>query len=141
MWKVDHPTKRLSIKEPPCSCTWVGYFGPLFVKISKKTTISSGTAKRFGVIFTCLINRACYIDLAGDLSPNSFLLEFCWFTLPQGKLHLIRSDNSTNVVWAECEIRETLNKLNLPKITRTFSGGSIVHYCHGWVEQLNLCLN
>ena len=113
--------ERLSIKEPPCSYTGIDYFGPLFLKIHKETRISSGTAKWFGVVFTCFINRACYIDLTGDLSINSFLLKFHQFTSLQRKPHLIRSNNDINFVWDECEIREMLNKLNLPTITKTFN--------------------
>ena len=103
------PCERLSIKEPPFSCTGVDYFGPLFVKIRKGTRLSSGTGKRFGVIFTCLTTRACYIDLAGDLSTDSFLLAFRRFTSRRRKPRLIRSDNGTDFVGAEREIREALN--------------------------------
>lgn len=89
--------ERLSIRKHPLSCTGVDFFGPLFVKIGKGTRISSGTEKRFGVIFTCLTTRACYIDLAGTSSTDSFLLAFRRSTSRRGKPRLIRSNNGSKL--------------------------------------------
>lgn len=119
------PCERLSIRKHPFSCTGVDFFGPLFVEIRKGTRISSGTGKRFGVIFTCLTTRACYIDLAGASSTDSFLLAFRRFTSRRGKPRLIRSNNGTNFVGAERESREALDKLNQQKTTSTLSEDGI----------------
>ena len=53
------------------------------------------------------------------MSTDSFLLAFHQFTSPRGKSHFIRSNNGTNFVGTEREIREVLNKLNQQKTTST----------------------
>ena len=112
----DLPKERLAIQEPPFNNTGIDYFGPLKVKINRNTRRTSGLTKRYGAIFTCLTTRAIHIELAGDLSTDSFLLALTRFMSRRGNPTTITSDNGTNFVGAEKEIKENIKKWNVNKI-------------------------
>ena len=76
------------------------YFGPYHVKMNKRTRSNSGTAKRYGVLFTCLMTRTVHIELAKDLSTDAFILTLRRFISRRGNAQVMRSDNSTNFVGA-----------------------------------------
>ena len=68
------PNERLSVVEKPFSKVGVDYFGPLVVKLSKRTQSNQATVKRYGVLFTCLTTRTVHLEIAGDISTDSFIL-------------------------------------------------------------------
>ncbi|XP_057292547.1 uncharacterized protein LOC130621256 [Hydractinia symbiolongicarpus] len=94
----DLPIDRLSVGEPPFNRSGVDYFGPMIVKRSKRTRASSRTVKRYGALFTCMTSRALHIELAGDLSTDSFILALRRFISRRGNPKTITSDNGTNFV-------------------------------------------
>ena len=64
---AELPFDRLR-EEPPFTYCGVDLFGP-FVICSKQKEL-----KRYGVMFTCLCNRAIHIEVAHSLDKDSFLL-------------------------------------------------------------------
>ena len=68
------PNDRLSVGENPFSKVGVDYFGPPVVKFSKRTRSNQAIAKRYGVLFTCLTTAAVHLEIAGDMSTDSFIL-------------------------------------------------------------------
>ena len=68
------PNDRLSVVEKPFSKVGVDYFGPLVVKLSKRTQSNQATVKRYGVLFTGLTTRTVHLEIAGDISTDSFIL-------------------------------------------------------------------
>ena len=82
------------------------YFGPLTVGLNRNRT-----AKRYGALFTCLVTRAVYLDLSTSLSTEDFLLVLRRFVGLYGRPRSIHSDNGTNFVGAERELREEVQKL------------------------------
>ena len=68
------PNDRLSVVEKPFSKVGVDYFGPLVVTLSKRTQSNQATVKRYGVLFTCLTTCTVHLEIAGDISTDSFIL-------------------------------------------------------------------
>ena len=64
----------LILKASTFSHIGVDFFGPINVKLSRKTTANSAAAKRYGALFTCLTARAIRIEVCNDLSTDSFIL-------------------------------------------------------------------
>ena len=69
------------------------------------------TAKRYGVIFTCLVTRAVFLELAQSLSTPDFLMVMRRFMGLYGKPRSINSDNGTNFVGTERELLQSLDEL------------------------------
>ena len=67
----DLPAERVLSPTPPFMNTWTDYFGPLFVKFSRKA--------RSKIYIYVLVLQALHIKLAGDLSAEIFILTFCKF--------------------------------------------------------------
>ena len=65
------------MENKPFSNVWVDYFGPIIVKLSKRTRLNATKARRWGV--TCLNTRAVHSELAIDLTVDLFLLSLRWF--------------------------------------------------------------
>ena len=112
----DLPAERVLVPTSPFIHTGIDYFGPLFVKFSRKTRSNQAISKRYGAIFTCLASRALHIELAGDLSTDSFILALRRFTARRGNPQTITSDNGTNFVGAQRELSDAIQKLDQHKI-------------------------
>ena len=69
-----------------------------------------------GVIFTCMMTHAIHLEIAGDLSTNSFILSLCCFIACQGNVKHIRSDNGTNFKGAQKELQVAIAEINIPKV-------------------------
>ena len=63
-------------------------------------------------MFKCLTTRAVHLEIAGDMSTDSFILALRQFISRRGPTDIIRSDNGTNFIGAESELRNALNKLD-----------------------------
>ena len=80
----DLPPERISSFLPSFYFTGVDYFGPLAIKLNKGTRRTSGTAKRYGALFTCMTTRAAHLELAGDMSTEYFILALRRFKARRG---------------------------------------------------------
>ena len=118
------PFERIAYMEPQFSRTGVDYFGPLLIKRGKRTRSNCGTAERYGALFTYLTTRAVHVELAGDLSTDSFILALRRFISRRGHPKTIISDNGSNFVGAEREITKCLK--DQEKICNELSKNEIV---------------
>ena len=103
----DLPPERMAPFTPPfyyCSCD---YFGPFHVKISRNKS-----AKHYGVIFTCLNTRAVHLEVATNCSTSEFLQVLRRFFAIRGQPARMYSDNGTQFVGAERELREMVQGWN-----------------------------
>ncbi len=106
------PEDRLVPDKPPFTNTGVDYFGPFDVKRGRSTV------KRYGVLFTCLTLRAVHIEVADSLDTDSCINAIRRFVCRRGQVTVIRSDNGTNFMGAEREMREAIKCLDNDKIER-----------------------
>ena len=116
------PRERLALCKPPFTNTVVDYFGPISVKRGRVTE------KRWGCIFTCLTTRAVHLEVAGDLSTDSFIMALRRFRGRRGNPKTIRSDNGTNFVGANREPGEALRSLSQEPITGELAREGITWY-------------
>ena len=104
------PMARVTSTEPPFTAVGIDYFGPILVK-QKRSHV-----KRYGCVFTCLAIRAVHIEIAHDLSTDSFIQAFQRFVSRRGPPLEIYSDNGTNFKGAEADIKNALECWNQSRI-------------------------
>ena len=101
------PALRLAPYTPPFYMTTCDYFGPYNVKISRNKT-----AKHYGVLFTCLNTRAVHLEMAVGLTTMEFLQVLRRFLAIRGRPAVILSDNGSQFVGAEKELRQMIGDIN-----------------------------
>lgn len=109
------PHDRLVPDNPPFTNIGIDYFGPFEVKCGRSNV------KRYGVLFTCLTTRAIHMEVAHSLETDSCINAFRRFVARRGQVSVMRSDNGTNLVGAEKEMRESLKGWNQSKIAESLS--------------------
>lgn len=107
---ADLPSDRVSAGEPPFTYVGVDYFGPFDIKRGRSLV------KRYGVIFTCLTIRAVHIEVASSLDTDSFVNALRRFIARRGQIKELRSDNGTNFIGAERELKRAIEGWNLEQI-------------------------
>ena len=107
---ADLPFDRVTPDMPPFTFVGVHFFGPILVKIGRSEV------KIYGCLFTCLTVRAVHIEVAHSLDSDSFINALQRFTCRRGQVLEIRSDNGTNFVGGERELREAAQLWNRSKI-------------------------
>lgn len=88
----------------------VDCFGPFEIKCGQ------GTIKQYRVIFTCLSVRAVHIEVFASLNTDSFIHALRRFIARRGQVSVLYSDNGTNFVGAERELKEAIKIWNHNKI-------------------------
>lgn len=107
---ADLPRNRVVPDEPPFTRTGVDLFGPFNIKRGRSSV------KRYGVIFTCLACRAVHIEIATSLETDSFIQALRRFIARRGQVKEMRSDNGTNFVGADHELRKAIKEWNTSQI-------------------------
>ena len=102
----DLPKERLAYQFPPFTNTVVDYFGPFYV------TVRRTTEKRWGFLFTCLTTRAVHVEVVPSMDTSSCVMGVERFVSRRGTPAMIWSDNGTNLIGAEKELRECVEKWN-----------------------------
>lgn len=93
----------------------VDYFGPIYVKRGR------GVEKRYGCLFTCLQSRAVHLEVAYSLSADSFIMTLMRFVARRGKPDNIYSDNGTNFVAADKELKKYVQALDGDRVSNDLS--------------------
>jgi transposase InsO family protein len=109
---ADLPSDRVIGDLPAFSYVGVDYFGPIEVKRGRTVQ------KRYGVIFTCSSSRAVHLEVSHSLTTDSCIQAIRRFLARRGPVIRIRSDNGTNLVGAEAEMKRDIASWNQTKIGR-----------------------
>ena len=111
------PRQRVTSSMKAFDHVGVDYGGPYLTKQGRGKT----RAKRYLCLFTCLVTRAVHLEMAYSLDTNSFINAFARMVSRRGTPSYVISDNGTNYVAGERELRELVQKLNQEKIIRESS--------------------
>ena len=95
------PKSRLQSSLRAFEKVGVDYGGPFFTKQGRGRT----RAKRYLCLFTCLTTRAVHLEMSYSLDTDSFINAFTRMTSRRGTPTYVISDNGTNFVGAERELR------------------------------------
>lgn len=109
------PRARVASYMAPFTHTGVDFFGPFSV------TINRHKEKRYGCLFTCLTVRAVHIEVAHSLTTSSCILSIRNFMARRGVPQEFYSDNGTNFVGAERELREALLDVDKDELVKAFT--------------------
>ncbi|XP_076377131.1 uncharacterized protein LOC117220354 [Megalopta genalis] len=89
----------------------VDYAGPFLVVDSGRSRTSR---KAYLCLFVCFVTKAVHLELAVDLTTDSFLNCLRRFTARRGMCRVIHSDNGTNFIGARNELRDLGHLLASP---------------------------
>ncbi|XP_061915788.1 uncharacterized protein LOC133658143 [Entelurus aequoreus] len=135
---ADYPPARLRLHKPPFYSTGVDCFGPLQVKIGRRTE------KRWGIIYKCMTTRSVHLELLENLDTDAFLLSLRRFISRRGKPFELLMDNGTNFVGGERELREAVasmepqlrEQLAEHQISFRFNPPSAPHFGGTWEREV-----
>ena len=105
------PSYHLKPFTPRFMYTSCDYFGPIKIKVGRNKT-----AKNYGVLFTCLNSRTIHCELATDASTMEFLQVLRRFYSYSGYPKVMISDNGSQMVGTEREIRLMIEGLDKNKL-------------------------
>ncbi|XP_050494476.1 uncharacterized protein LOC126875568 [Bombus huntii] len=104
----DLPAARIT-ESRPFTNVGIDYCGPFYIKERKDRNRLK--IKVYVVIFVCLAVKAVHIELVSDLTSEAFIAALRRFIARRGFCGTIYSDNGTNFVGANNELRELRNLL------------------------------
>ena len=113
------PIDRIAVNEKPFSIMVVDYFGPIIIKLNKRTRSTQATAERYGVLFTCLTRPAVHLELATDMTTDAFILALRRFIARRGHVKILRSDNGSNIIVTEKRLKHALTCIDQNKVAQT----------------------
>lgn len=98
------PRDRVDVPSRPFIRSGVDFAGPLYYK--EGTRKNAKLIKTYIAIFVCLASKATHIELAADLSAETFLNVFKRFISRRGRPTDVYSDNCLNFVGANHELHD-----------------------------------
>ena len=106
------PNDRLK-PSPPFYRISLDLFGPFLVKDTVKRRT---TKKVYGLICNCLLSRAIHLELVEGYDMSNFLLSFKRFISIRGYPGYVYSDNGSQLVAANKELREMTKNWNMSEL-------------------------
>ena len=108
--KMAHLPKERFSTEGPFTYTGLDMFGPFYIKEGRKEP------KRFVALFTCLSSRAIHLESTTSMDTDSFILALRRFVARRGVVREILSDNGTNFVGADNELKKAFRSMDKERV-------------------------
>ena len=93
--------------------------GPFIIK-------QRSQVKCYGAMFTCMSCQAVHIEITHSLDTDSFILALRCLIARRGNVQIIFSDNGSNFIGSENELRRALEEMDKEKLFMQASGGDWV---------------
>ena len=124
--QIMAPLPKIRLKMPlhAFSTSAVDFGGP-FITVQGR---GKRRAKRYLCLFTCLTSRAVHLEMAFGLDTDSFLNAFYRMVNRRGLPREMVSDNGTNFVGANTELKELADKLDKDKIKSSTANKGVIWY-------------
>ncbi|XP_046745661.1 uncharacterized protein LOC124410954 [Diprion similis] len=106
---ADLPACRVAYQQRPFTHCGIDCFGPMTIKIGRRHE------KRWGVLFTCMTTRAVHVELASTLNASSTIMAIQRLASRRGFPTDMYSDNGTNFVKADKELKEAIANIDKNK--------------------------
>lgn len=140
---ADLPPSSLRLFRPAFYSTGVDCFGPMIVKVGRRTE------KRWGVLYKCLTTRAIHLDLLPNMDTESFLMSLRRFIARRGKPYEILSDQGTNFKGGSKELHEAFStmepaikdQLAAQQIHFRFNPPNAPHFGGSWEREVRSVKN
>ncbi|XP_054709007.1 uncharacterized protein LOC129218706 [Uloborus diversus] len=113
------PKDRI-IESPPFETCAVDFAGPIFIKTK------SSPEKAYIVLFTCGVTRAVHLEVASDLSTETFILAFKRFVSRRGLCKIVYSDNAKTFIKTDSLLKEIWSKISKAEVQQYFTKNRIV---------------
>ena len=84
------PIDRIAVNEKPFCNTGLDCYGPIIIKLNKRTCSTQPTVKRYGVLFTYLGTPGVHLELANDMATDAFILALHRFIARRGHVKTSR---------------------------------------------------
>lgn len=129
---ADLPMARVRPARPFVK-TGIDLAGPFAVRLTEQLNMATRSRsileqdlKGYVVVFVCMVTRAVHLEAVMAISADAFLAAYKRFVARRGHCEFIYSDNGTNFVAANKELKLAVN---------TWQNSSIQDYCnfHGTV--------
>lgn len=98
--------------------TGVDYAGPLNLTLTRRRGVKS--QKAYICLFVCMTTKAIHIEIASDLSSETFLDALKRFLARRGPISYLYSDNGTNFVGAKRNLDELYTFLSAKDTSTAF---------------------
>ncbi|XP_036147416.1 uncharacterized protein LOC118647173 [Monomorium pharaonis] len=103
-YKMANLPKSRFKEAPAFYNTGVDYLGPMFIK--ERKVRNRGKIKVYGCIFICMSTKAVHLEIVSDLSTEAFIAALKRFIGRRAVPANIYSDNGTNFVGANNQLRD-----------------------------------
>ncbi|XP_028412002.1 uncharacterized protein LOC114534734 [Dendronephthya gigantea] len=113
---ADLPVDRVEA-HPPFTNVGLDVFGPWQIQV-KKLRGRAASAKRWGLVFTCLCSRGIHIEILHSMDTNSFICALRRFFAIRGPATILRCDCGTNFVGAKSELDGALKEMDAGRIEK-----------------------
>ncbi|XP_060079797.1 uncharacterized protein LOC132559197 [Ylistrum balloti] len=132
---------------PPFTYIGLDTFGPWNVR-ARKTRGGQANAKRWAIIFCCMVSRGIHIEVVEEMSTSSFINALRRFIAIRGPVKHIRSDKGSNFVGAvkelnlnviDVEDKAVKDFLSEESITWTFNPPYASHMGGSWERLIGTC--
>lgn len=104
------PSERIT-PAPPFFITGIDYAGPFLIRDRQGRGYK--VSKAYICLFVCFTTKAIHLELVSDLTTEAFLASLRRFVSRRGKPAQVYSDNGSNFVGANHELKELGNFLHI----------------------------